>query len=75
MRALSTLLTVLALAAPAPAAAAERFPRDFLWGTAVAGFQVEAGGSPANADRRSDWWAFTHARELIREGAGAETRR
>ncbi len=68
MRALSTLLTVLALAAPVPAAAAERFPRDFLWGTAVAGFQVEAGGSPANADRRSDWWAFTHAPEVIREG-------
>ena len=63
---LSTLLTVLAVAAPA--AAAERFPRDFLWGTAVAGFQVEAGGTPAHADRRSDWWAFTHAPELIRDG-------
>jgi beta-glucosidase/6-phospho-beta-glucosidase/beta-galactosidase len=57
-----------ALAAAAPAGAADRFPRDFLWGTATAGFQVEAGGSPAHADRRSDWWAFTHDPGLIAAG-------
>src|SRR5688572_27586576 len=29
---------------------------------------MEAGGSPANADRRSDWWVFTHDRQLIEDG-------
>ena len=29
---------------------------------------MEAGGSPPNADRRSDWWAFTHDRGLIEDG-------
>jgi beta-galactosidase len=48
--------------------AKQRFPRGFLWGTATAGFQVEAGGSRANSDRRSDWWAFTTNADLIRAG-------
>ena len=64
----AVIATLVAGAAAAPAHAADRFPRDFLWGTATAGFQVEAGGSPTNADRRSDWWAFTHNPELIRQG-------
>jgi beta-glucosidase/6-phospho-beta-glucosidase/beta-galactosidase len=64
--ALAALVAACALAAPAWAG--DRFPRDFLWGTATAGFQVEAGGSPSNADRRSDWWAFTHDAGLIRSG-------
>ncbi len=58
----------LALVAPPSAMGAERFPRGFLWGTATAGFQVEAGGTPSNSDRRSDWWAFTHDPDLIRRG-------
>jgi beta-glucosidase/6-phospho-beta-glucosidase/beta-galactosidase len=29
---------------------------------------MEAGGSPSNADRRSDWWSFTHDRGLIEDG-------
>ena len=37
-----------------------RLPTAFLWGTAIAGFQTEAGGSPANADTRSDWWVWSH---------------
>ena len=68
MSRLPLLAWLLWLAFAAPAAAQERFPEDFLWGTATAGFQVEAGGSPANGDRRSDWWAFTHDPELIADG-------
>ena len=56
---LVTATVVLSLAAAAPASAAKPFPRDFLWGTASAGFQSEAGGTPANVDRRSDWYGFT----------------
>jgi beta-glucosidase/6-phospho-beta-glucosidase/beta-galactosidase len=66
-RVLALAAAVLLLAA-LPAAAAERFPRGFLWGTASAGFQVEAGGSPRTADRRSDWWAFTTDPGLVRAG-------
>ena len=60
MARLSLALLALALVTAVPAHAGSEFPSGFLWGTATAGFQVEAGGSPANADRRSDWWAFTH---------------
>ncbi len=66
---LAAAAAACALTAPATAGdGAKRFPRDFLWGTATAGFQVEAGGSPSNADRRSDWFAFTHDPGLIRDG-------
>ena len=60
------------LLAPGPARraraaprSAEEFPRSFLWGTAVAGFQTEAGGTPSNRDRGSDWWTWSHDRENI----------
>jgi beta-glucosidase/6-phospho-beta-glucosidase/beta-galactosidase len=59
VRRATLLALVLALALPAHAAARD-FKRGFLWGTAIAGFQVEAGGRPANADTRSDWWAWSH---------------
>src|SRR3712207_8501435 len=52
----STLFPYTTLFRSAPAAAEERFPRGFLWGTASAGFQSEAGGGPENTDRGSDWW-------------------
>ena len=32
------------------------FPDGFLWGTATAGFQTEAGARPGDSDHRSDWW-------------------
>ena len=60
-RAALAALLALGLAPPASAAAAEQFPRDFLWGVATSGFQTEMGGTPANADTGSDWWAWTHA--------------
>ncbi|HEU4656596.1 MAG TPA: glycoside hydrolase family 1 protein [Capillimicrobium sp.] len=62
----AALVALLVIAAPA--GARDAFPRGFLWGTASAGFQAEAGGSPSHADRRSDWWAFTTDPGLIRSG-------
>src|SRR3954447_14119204 len=60
------LLLSIALALAAPGAAAARdFPRDFLWGTAIAGFQTEAGGHPDDADKRSDWWVWSHDPENV----------
>ncbi|MBI5106685.1 MAG: glycoside hydrolase family 1 protein [Solirubrobacterales bacterium] len=58
------LLVLALLLLPAPALAAdgtERFPDGFLWGTAIAGFQTEMGPHGQDADRRSDWWAWTHS--------------
>ena len=59
---------VLALAAPAGAAPARDFPPGFLWGTAISAFQTEAGGTPANADRNSDWWVWSHDPDEIAAG-------
>jgi len=53
------LSLVLALAVPGVASARD-FPNDFLWGTAIAAFQTEAGGRPAHADTHSDWWVWSH---------------
>ncbi len=50
-----------AAGAAAPASAAQRsgeFPPGFLWGTALAGFQTEAGGG-RNLDPNSDWFVWT----------------
>jgi beta-galactosidase len=55
-----------ALAVPA-ATAAERFPDGFLWGTAIAGFQTEA-GKGRNADPASDWYTWTHDAANIADG-------
>ena len=66
VRSLLLALTVLGVfASAAPAATGGKFPRSFLWGTAVAGFQTEMGGTPANRDPRSDWWIWSHDRENI----------
>ncbi len=58
----------LALAAPAEATAAVKFPSGFLWGTANSAFQTEAGGPRVNADRRSDWWVWVRDRDNIARG-------
>ena len=47
------------------AAQARDFPETFLWGPAISAFQTEAGGAPANADRHSDWWAWSHDAQNI----------
>ena len=68
----ATLAVAFTLALPATALAGEdRFPRDFLWGVASAGFQSEMGGTPANVDRRTDWFRWTHDAANI---AGTATR-
>ena len=75
------LLSILACAAwaacaacaapPDDSAAASGFPKGFLWGTAVAGFQVEAGCPtlPAETceDRNSDWYQWVTDPDLIAE--------
>jgi hypothetical protein len=62
-----TALLALAVPLATPVAARARdFPRNFLWGTAISGFQTEAGGRPAHADRGSDWWVWWRARATCR---------
>ena len=57
------MLAALVTAAPARAAA-DRFPRGFTWGVALAGFQSDmANGS--GLDTRSDWWRWTHDADNI----------
>ena len=62
-------ISALALAGlgASSAGAARDFPRDFLWGTANAGFQSEA-GQGRNADPNSDWFAWTHDPRNIADG-------
>ena len=67
--AIVVLAAAAALALAAPASAARPFPKDFLWGTASAGFQSEAGGTPARVDRRSDWYQFINDPGLIADDA------
>ena len=62
---------VLALALLLPAAAlgkpAKKFPRHFLWGTAIAGFQAEA-GKGKDVDPNSDWYAWLHDQANVTNG-------
>ncbi len=70
--ALTAALTVLVLA-PAAAAAKRDFPKDFQWGVANAGFQVEGGGG-RNLNANSDWWMWTHDAENIAGGVVTDHR-
>jgi beta-galactosidase len=45
-----------------------RFPDGFLWGTAVSGFQTEAGASANGDDPNSDWWTWVHDAENVSAG-------
>ena len=69
---ISLLMALFALATSASAPAADRgerpFPRGFLWGTAIAGFQAEAGGPAVNADPHSDWWQWVRDPSNIAAG-------
>jgi beta-galactosidase len=67
VRRLAPLTLVLTLTL-AGAASARDFPRSFLWGPAISAFQTEAGGRPAHADRRSDWWVWSHDAQNIAAG-------
>ncbi len=57
----------MALSLPSSALAAQHFPTGFLWGTAIAGFQTEA-GQGRNLDPSSDWFAWTHDPSNIADG-------
>lgn len=60
-------LALLGALTASAAEAAERFPRGFLWGTAIAGFQAEA-GKGRHADPASDWYVWTHDAGNIADG-------
>jgi len=51
------VLSVALLAAPADAAKVRRFPKRFLWGTAISAFQSEMGVGAPN-DTGTDWWVW-----------------
>jgi beta-galactosidase len=61
---------VIAAVAAAPAAAAKKrdFPKGFQWGTAIAGFQTEA-GQGRNVDTGSDWYVWSEDPDNVAEGA------
>ncbi len=43
----------------------KKFPKDFLWGTAISAFQVEMGkGEPSD---KTDWWAWVHDKGIHKE--------
>jgi beta-galactosidase len=63
----SGAVTLLCLLGPAGPAAADEFPSGFLWGTATAGFQTEA-GKGRNADPLSDWYVWIHDPGNIADG-------
>ena len=66
--ALTLILLVAGLALSVPGAAAkQKFPKRFLWGTAIAGFQTEA-GKGKHADPHSDWFEWTHDATNIADG-------
>jgi beta-galactosidase len=65
------VLATAMLVAAAPAAAKQSsagFPDGFLWGTAVSGFQTEAGASAAGSDPNTDWWVWVHDQANIDAG-------
>jgi beta-galactosidase len=54
---LALLAGLLLAATAASARVVQPFPSDFLWGTAISGFQSEMGvGAPA--DPNTDWWVW-----------------
>src|SRR4051795_10131194 len=54
------------LAFSAPASAAGKLPKGFLWGVATAGFQGEMGAGSPN-DPNSDWWAWVRDPQNIQQ--------
>lgn len=68
MRFAALPLIILAVSPVAAQAAEKRFPTGFQWGSAISGFQAEPGGSPANVDRRSDWYRWVTDPDNIANG-------
>ncbi len=63
----AVLVAAVWLALAGSAHAARDFPRSFVWGTANAGFQSEA-GQGRHADPNSDWYVWTHDAQNISDG-------
>ena len=61
-------LVALALSPATAMARGQAFPKGFAWGTAISGFQAEAGGRPSNVDTRSDWYRWATDPENIQRG-------
>src|SRR5258706_8349419 len=68
IRALALLLVALAVPAPAAAAKGLPFPKKFLWGTAIAGFQSDMGVGAPN-DEGTDWWVWSHDAGNVASGS------
>ena len=45
-----------------------KFPKDFLWGTAISAFQTEMGSSDESISKKSDWYVWVHDKNNIDEG-------
>ena len=45
-----------------------KFPRDFVWGTAISAFQTEMGSSEESIFRGTDWFQWTHSDQIRKEG-------
>ncbi len=45
-----------------------KFPKDFLWGTAISAFQTEMGTSEESISKKSDWYVWVHNDKNIKEG-------
>ncbi|WP_297216961.1 glycoside hydrolase family 1 protein [Thermoplasma sp.] len=45
-----------------------KFPDNFLWGTAISAFQTEMGTSEDSISNASDWYVWTHDKDIIRKG-------
>jgi beta-galactosidase len=43
------------------------FPKNFLWGVSISGFQFEMGGKKEDWDTNSDWWVWVHDEYNIRK--------
>ena len=69
----AAIAAVVALLALPAAAQARAFPKDFQWGVAIAGFQVE-GGQGTNLNANSDWWLWTHDADNIADGVVTDDR-
>src|SRR5262245_6775733 len=61
-------LFLVSCAVPALAAKRLPFPEDFLWGTAISGFQSDMGVGGPN-DAGTDWWVWVHDPANIASGS------